>query len=67
MRSPLYIHILFDEGSFAMNEKVNEIINELDELEKKIIEINNDTENLTVADQKRLSERVRKFSFIRLH
>lgn len=47
-----------------MNEKVNEIINELDELEKKIIEANNDTENLTVADQKKLSDRVRKFSFI---
>jgi len=47
-----------------MNEKVNEIIKELDEIEKKIIDINNDTENLTVADQKKLVERVRKFSFI---
>ena len=47
-----------------MNEKVNEIINELDEIEKKIIDINDDTENLTVADQKKLAERVRKFSFI---
>ena len=47
-----------------MNEKVNEIIKELDELEKKIIKVNSDTENLTVADQKKLAERVRKFSFI---
>lgn len=47
-----------------MKEKVDEIIKELDELEQKIIEVNNDTDNLTVADQKKLAERVRKFSFI---
>jgi len=47
-----------------MSEKVNEIIKELDEIEKKIIDINDDTENLTVADQKKIVERVRKFSFI---
>jgi len=47
-----------------MNEKINEIIKELDEIEKKIIDINDDTENLTVADQKKLVERVKKFSFI---
>lgn len=50
-----------------MSDKVDEIIKELDKLEKKIIEVNHDTENLTVADQKRLNERVREFSFIHLH
>ena len=49
-----------------MNEQVNEVIKEIDELERKIIEINKDTENLTVADQKKLSDRVRQFKLIHI-
>ena len=50
-----------------MSEKVNEIIKEIDELEKKIVEVNNNVENLTVADQKRLADRVRQFKLIHIH